>query len=125
MPDPDPDAMAFLLSRRSRPAKTLELPVPTRAELTPILTAAARSPDHGKLEPWRFVVLERGALMRLAGLVEDCGARLGKNGDEIAKARSQFADSHLAVAVIAVQNRPRRYRRLSRVIPPGPSVLPC
>ena len=23
-----------------------------------LLTAAARVPDHGKLEPWRFVVLE-------------------------------------------------------------------
>jgi len=103
MPDPNPDALAFLLDRRSRPAKTLGLPIPTRAELTPILTAAARSPDHGKLEPWRFVVLERGALLRLAGLVEDCGARLGKTEDEIAKARSQFADSHLAVAVIEVQ----------------------
>ncbi|WP_371225889.1 nitroreductase family protein [Roseovarius sp. 2305UL8-3] len=103
MPDPNPDAMAFLLNRRSRPAKTLELPVPTRAELAPILTAAARSPDHGKLEPWRFVVLERGALLRLAGLVDDCGARLGKTDEEIAKARSQFADSHLAVAVIEVQ----------------------
>ena len=78
MPDPNPAAMEFLLNRRSRPAKTLTTPVPDRAALMPILTAAARSPDHGKLEPWRFMVLERNALLRLAALIDECGDRLGK-----------------------------------------------
>lgn len=103
MPDPNPAAMAFLLNRRSRPAKTLTTPVPDRAALMPILTAAARSPDHGKLEPWRFIVLERNALLRLASLVEACGDRLGKPPEDIAKARAQYADAHLAVAVVEVQ----------------------
>lgn len=103
MPDPNPAALNFLLTRRSRPAKTLDAPVPSRKELAPILQAAARSPDHGKLEPWRFIVLEQTALMRLAGLVEARGLALGKTEEEIAKARSQFADAGLAVAVIEVQ----------------------
>lgn len=98
-----PEVMEFLLTRRSRPAKTLGLPVPDRAALERILRAAARSPDHGKLEPWRFVVLERAALIRLAGLVTQAGARLGKSEEDIAKARAQYADAHLAVAVIEVQ----------------------
>jgi len=100
MPDPDPAALAFLERRRSRPAKTLGLPVPDRAALRPLLVAALRCPDHGKLEPWRLIVLERAALVRLAGLVEGCGARLGKNEAEIAKQRAQFSDAHLAVAVV-------------------------
>ena len=33
MPDPNPDALTFLLTRRSRPAKTLTGPAPSRAEL--------------------------------------------------------------------------------------------
>ncbi|WP_422025719.1 nitroreductase family protein [Roseovarius sp.] len=103
MPDPNPAAMEFLLNRRSRPAKTLTTPVPDRAALMPILTAAARSPDHGKLEPWRFIVLERGALLRLAGQVDECGERLGKPPEDIAKARAQYTDAHLAVAVVEVQ----------------------
>jgi len=102
MPDPNPAALDFLLTRRSRPAKTLRPPVPGRAALERLLTAAARSPDHGKLEPWRFVVLERGALERLAALVDTRGAALGKPTEDIAKARSQYADAHLAVAVIEV-----------------------
>ena len=111
MPNPNPDAMAFLLSRRSRPAKTLRAPAPDRAALQPILTAAARSPDHGKLEPWRFVVLERGALDRLAALVEQRGTELGHDADQIAKAASAYRDSPLAVVVVEVQ-------KASEKIPP-------
>lgn len=69
----------------------------------PLLTAAARSPDHGKLEPWRFIVLEKGAMPRLAALTEECGEALGKSPEDIAKGRSQFDQGHLAVAVIEVQ----------------------
>jgi nitroreductase len=32
--------------------------VPTQDQLLPLLTAAARVPDHGRLVPWRFIVLE-------------------------------------------------------------------
>ncbi|MDO6730563.1 nitroreductase family protein [Marinovum sp. 2_MG-2023] len=101
MPQPNPAAMEFLLNRRSRPAKTLQAPAPDRAALAPILTAAARSPDHGKLEPWRFIVLERAALDRLAALVGARGAALAMDGEQIAKAQAAFADSPLAVVVVA------------------------
>ena len=99
----NPAALEFLLSRRSRPAKTLIAPAPTRDQLLPLLTAAARSPDHGKLEPWRFVVLEKEAMPRLAELTEIRGRALGKTPEEIAKARNQFDMGHLAVAVVEVQ----------------------
>ncbi len=101
MPDPNPAALDFLLTRRSRPAKTLTTPVPDRAALDTILTAAARTPDHGKLEPWRFLVLERTALRRLADAVPLAGARLGVEEDKIAKMHAQFANADLAIAVVA------------------------
>lgn len=93
-------AMAFLLSRRSVPAKMLATPVPDREALRPILEAAARSPDHGKLEPWRFLVLERGALLRLAGAVPARGEALGVEQEKIQKMQVQFGNAHLAVAVV-------------------------
>lgn len=94
-------ALDFLLTRRSTPAKTLTLPVPDRDALMPILQAAARSPDHGKLVPWRFIVLERAALERLAGAVVDHGAASGVDPEKVEKLRNQFASAHLAVAVIS------------------------
>lgn len=103
MPDPNPAAMDFLLTRRSRPAKTLQAPVPTPAELDPILTAASRSPDHGKLEPWRYIVLQRGAMARLESLARTRGAQLGHDDEKIDKGAAQFATGELAVVVVEVQ----------------------
>lgn len=103
MPDPNPAALDFLLTRRSRPAKTLGLPVPTPEQLMPILTAASRSPDHGKLEPWRFVVLEGAALRRLGEHARARATDLGLDNEQADKGAQQFETGHLAVAVIEVR----------------------
>ncbi|MGR3662879.1 MAG: nitroreductase family protein [Paracoccaceae bacterium] len=100
MPEANPAVLDFLLTRRSRPAKTLTTPVPTKAELMPILTAAARSPDHGKLEPWRFIVLQKPALTRLSKLAMERGPALGIVPEKIEKNASLYRDGGLAVAVV-------------------------
>ena len=100
MPDANPQALDFLLSRRSRPAKTLGAPYPDRAALEPLLQAAARTPDHGKLEPWRFVVLGAEALDEVAALAQARGAALGLDAEQIAKGGDQFARSGCAVVVV-------------------------
>lgn len=123
MPQRNPEALAFLQSRRSRPAKTLTTPVPERADLEPMLQTAARTPDHGKLEPWRFIVLERAALLRLGTLVEPHGARLEKNQLDIAKARRQYDDAHLAVAVIEVQKPSEKIPALEQTYSAGAACL--
>ena len=100
-PMSDPAVLEFLLTRRSRPAKLLTAPAPDRAELERLLTAAVRVPDHGKLEPWRLIVLGRAALDALAAAVPARGAALGLDPDQIAKMAAQYAESPLAVAVIS------------------------
>lgn len=100
MPDRNQAALDFLLTRRSRPAKTLRAPVPDRAELEVILTAAARTPDHGKLEPWRFIVLEKQALTRLAQAIPARAEALKIDPETRPKAVSQYADADLAVVVV-------------------------
>ncbi|SFA88296.1 Nitroreductase [Poseidonocella pacifica] len=97
------DALDFLLTRRSRPARIIGAPYPTKEDLLPLLTAAARSPDHGKLEPWRFIVLSGGALSRLADEVKVAGERLGEPAEKIAKSAEAFSDAGLVVAVIEIQ----------------------
>ncbi len=101
MPNDHNPALEFLLTRRSRPAKLLQQPVPDRAALRELLTAAARVPDHGKLEPWRFIVLQKPALDRLAALASRRAEARGLDEDQAAKGISQFAQSPLAVAVVA------------------------
>ncbi len=101
MPESNPEALDFLLSRRSRPAKTLGGPTPDRDTLRTILTAAARSPDHGALEPWRFIVLGPKSLRRLAKLAGDRAPSLGIETERIEKGVRQFSNAELAIAVIA------------------------
>ncbi|TKZ21936.1 nitroreductase [Shimia litoralis] len=100
MPAPNLQALEFLLTRRSRPAKTLTTPVPDRVALEPILQAALRTPDHGKLEPWRLVVLEQGALRRMGDIVGARAQQLGLDDDKTSKGRNQFDTGTLAVAVV-------------------------
>jgi len=123
MPDPNPAALDFLLTRRSRPAKTLRAPAPDRVTLETILTAAARSPDHGKLEPWRFIVLGRGALDRLADLVDARGTALGHGSEQIAKERSAYADSPLSVVVVSAPKPSPKVPEIEQIYSAGAVCL--
>ncbi|MHA6266058.1 nitroreductase [uncultured Aliiroseovarius sp.] len=123
MPDRNQAALEFLLTRRSRPAKTLTGPAPDREALEPILTAAARSPDHGKLEPWRFIVLERGAMGRLVELVGVRGEALHEPAEQIAKAQSAFADSPLAVVVVSAPVATPKVPQIEQVLSAGAVCL--
>ncbi len=64
-----PGAIELLLSRRSGSAKAMIAPGPDESQLTTILRAASRVPDHGKLFPWRFIVIQGDARRRLGELL--------------------------------------------------------
>ncbi|NNF25570.1 MAG: nitroreductase [Rhodobacteraceae bacterium] len=123
MTQANPKALEFLLTRRSRPAKTLTPPVPDAVDLRPILTAAARTPDHGKLEPWRLIVLERPALERLAAAVPERGAALGMAPEKIDKMHAQFGNAHLAVAVIAAPKASEKVPQIEQTLSAGAVCL--
>jgi nitroreductase len=53
-----PEVTAFLARRRSASAALLEAPGPDAEQTELLLRLAARVPDHGKLFPWRFIVLQ-------------------------------------------------------------------
>lgn len=123
MPVPNPAALKFLLTRRSRPAKTLQGPAPRADELRPLLEAAARTPDHGKLEPWRFIVIEKAAMARLSGIAQECGEALGMDPEQITKGRAQFDQGHLAVAVIESPVRSEKIPALEQTYSTGAVCL--
>lgn len=93
-------ALEFLSTRRSHPPKMLSDPAPDSAQIAELLTIAARSPDHGKLEPWRFVVLEKPVLARLRPLLHQAVLDAGQDQAAAEKAASAF-ESPLIVAVLS------------------------
>ena len=53
--------LAFLKTRKSASAKAMGGPGPNALHIGEILQIAVRVPDHGKLNPWRFIVFEGDA----------------------------------------------------------------
>jgi nitroreductase len=96
-----PEALAFLARRRSASAVTLTAPGPNETELARILTLAARVPDHGKLSPWRFVVLEGEAKAAFVGALEAIAA----SRPDAAKALAKLVKLRTPPLTVAVVSR--------------------
>ena len=59
------NVLAFLKSRKSASAKAMSDPGPSHDQMSEILNIAARVPDHGKLSPWRFILIESEGRSRI------------------------------------------------------------
>lgn len=97
-----PEVLRFLALRRSTPAVTLAEPAPDAGQLADLLRIAARAPDHGKLAPWRFVVLE-GA--DKAAFADRLDALAQSRGD--ATLAAKLAKLKIPPMAIAVISSPR------------------
>jgi len=97
--------LSLLETRRSAKPRELVDPGPTQAELERILTIAARTPDHGKLFPWRFVTVaadqrdELGAILRQALVEHDPCATIAHHQKE-----DEFA--HFAGQLVVLVSAP-------------------
>jgi nitroreductase len=64
-------ALSLLRTRRSGKPRDMVAPGPSPAQLRAMLEVAIRVPDHGKLAPWRFVVVGAKQRERLKTLLCD------------------------------------------------------
>ena len=97
------DTLALLRTRRSVAPLAMTGPAPTPAQLETMLAAAARVPDHGKLAPWRFVVIEGEARNRLGEVAAEIfrADNPDADADRLALERGRFARAPLVVAVVS------------------------
>lgn len=100
-PVASPDTLALLARRRSAKPFFLAEPAPSAAQLETILRLASRTPDHGKLTPWRFIVFEGEARSRAGDALAAEMAKSSDASDETLKAtRETFTRAPLVVAVV-------------------------
>ena len=94
----------FLARRRSVPLSQFRGPGPNEAELLELLTIAARVPDHGRLEPWRFIIVRPQAGRKIGdGLAELARKKRGPlSEDEVDRERNRLARAPIAVIVVHV-----------------------
>jgi nitroreductase len=101
-PAASPEVLRFLALRRSTSALTLAEPAPSPPELDELLRLAARVPDHGKLAPWRFIVLEGAAKAAVAAELDALAAR--KGDPTLAAKLGKLKVPPLAVVVVSAPN---------------------
>jgi len=116
-------ALDFLLNRRSRPAKTLVAPAPDPMAIKIILQAGARTPDHGCLEPWRFIVLQDAALQRVSDQVAQRATALGKPPELVEKSRISFANAPVSIAVVCSPKPSEKVPEIEQVLSAGAVCL--
>ncbi len=95
--------LSLLTTRRSGKPRDLVAPGPSPEQLEQMIAIAARTPDHGKLAPWRFVIVDDRAA--LATLITDAyrAERPQAARTEI-ESLEQFA--HQAPALVVVLSSP-------------------
>lgn len=97
------DTIALLKSRRSAPPTLMAGPGPSADELRTILTVGSRVPDHGKLAPWRFILLEGAARERAGKLALKIRVSDAPELEEAKRAEEsgRFARAPLVIGVVS------------------------
>jgi nitroreductase len=72
-------AIELLMSRQSR--WPLTEPAPSAAELNQVIDLALRAPDHGQLQPWRFVLVRGDARQALGEVFVQAAKARDPQGD--------------------------------------------
>jgi nitroreductase len=85
------DVMTAILTRRSE--QVLAEPSPSQAEFTYLLRGAATAPDHGRLRPWRWILLRGEDREALAEVLAAEGP---------AQLHQQIKRKHLRAPLLAV-----------------------
>lgn len=99
----DKNTVDFLLSRRSILARMMEGPGPDDKDLRRILQTGLRVPDHGRLAPWRFIVIRGEARERLGGVLAETFKRKTPDAieEQIEIERERLTRAPVVVAVVS------------------------
>lgn len=96
-------ALNFLENRKSVPSSAFRAPGPDPDQLARIISIATRVPDHGRLEPWRFIIyrLEQGAAIGEALAARALEINPDIHSQDLEREKTRFAKAPLTIGVIS------------------------
>lgn len=99
------ETLSLLARRRSLKLMQLTAPAPSGEELDALINLAGRVPDHGKLGPWRFMIIDGEARARAGAALE----QVIRNDEGVDDARREFVRGwfNRAPACVMVVSSPR------------------
>ena len=94
----------FLLKRRSVVVRNMAEPGPSSEDLENIMRAGMRVPDHGRLTPWRFLVIRGDARIKMGKIL---GEAFKKENPDCIDEQDEIEEERFirAPAIIAVISR--------------------
>jgi nitroreductase len=119
------EALEAVLTRCSVAPAFLTEPAPDGAALERILAAAASAPDHGRLRPWRFIVIRGAARARLGEVFAEALRRRDPAAAEAAleQERNRPLRSPLVIAVAAtVAKEHAKIPEIEQILSTGAAV---
>lgn len=93
--------LSFLLEHQSIPAAQLTEPAPNEEQLSAILQSAMSAPDHGHLNPFRFLIIQGEARNELSKVFEQAARNRNLDEDAVQKQKAKPLRSPLIVCIVA------------------------
>lgn len=118
---PNPDFVAALHRRRSTPADFMQDPGPDAPTLKSILTIASRVPDHRRVTPFRFIVIEGEGRSRVGEVLKTTFVKREKEVNEkrIAYEAARFERAPVVVAVVSTVDEFHRTPAWEQILTAG------
>lgn len=116
------DVIAAIEARSS--AGRLTEPAPDNAQLEQILRAAAHAPDHGRLSPWRFAVMQGASRQVLADAMAEMLARkhADATAEMLAAEKAKAVRAPMIVAVAAQVTSAHKVPEIEQVVAVGAAI---
>lgn len=115
------DALDLLVNRRS--ASRLSEPAPAGEALENILRAGMRAPDHGTMQPWRFIVIENEGRERFSALLENAAREDRMEEKAIEKAKQSPFRAPMIITVVAHCEENAKVPHWEQVVSAGCAVM--
>ncbi len=112
-------AIDALLQRYS--GRVLQNPAPDEGALSLMLEAAVRAPDHGRLHPWSFIVIQGEGRARFGDLLAEFASRTRPSStpDSLERERQKAFRAPLIIVVAAVTNTAGKIPVIEQILSAG------
>ena len=117
------DTSDFLLNRRSIVVRNMAEPGPTNEDLEKILRAGMRVPDHGRLTPWRFIIIRGDARDQMGKVLGEAFRAANPDciDEQVEIEKERFARAPIVIAVVSRTIRKHKIPVWEQVLSSGAS----
>ncbi len=117
----NPALVEYLSTRRSVPIAFLQEPGPTKDQLDQILSIGMRVPDHGKLCPWRLVLIMHGGRQQAGENLAQIALANDPDlsAEQLEKERTQFLPAPVTIGVLSTPVEHKKVNEFEQILSAG------